>query len=156
MKTHLFPLVLALSLTAFPSARGAQAQVMPEPAPGVQVPSSTLSVTVPSVRWSDLKGFGFDMREEVFAGLKGIEARVDAQIGELAVKREALVASNTSTQAWDFTMQEMTTARTALKSAISDLNDATRETWDQMKDRVGDAWSRTQDAYAKVKASTTK
>jgi hypothetical protein len=32
---------------------------------------------------------------------------------------------------------------------------ASRETWDQQKDKVGLAWVRTQDAFAKVKASTT-
>jgi len=154
---RLYPLVAALGLGAIALARGAEPDQVPGPALDVTVnPPVTTTVTTTSNAWTNLKGFGFDMREQVFAGLKGVEARVDAQISELAAKREALVASNTSTQAWDLTMQEMTISRTALKSAISDLNDASRETWDQMKDRVTDALTRTQDAYTKVKSSTTK
>ena len=64
-------------------------------------------------------------------------------------------ANNTSTEAWDFAMQEVGNARTNLTSTSTDLTKATRETWDQLKDKVGLAWVRTQDAYAKVKASTT-
>jgi hypothetical protein len=32
---------------------------------------------------------------------------------------------------------------------------ATAETWDQKKEKVGQAWAKTQEAYGKVKASTT-
>ncbi|HWA25266.1 MAG TPA: hypothetical protein VG734_06275 [Lacunisphaera sp.] len=163
MKTiRLFPLVAVLGFSALIPARGAAAGQVPDATPAVPQPAPEVIVTpapviAPSAtQWSDLKGFGFDRREEVFTGLKGLEASVDAQIVELAAKRESLVATNTSTQAWDLAMQGMTTARTALKSAISDLYNASRDTWDQMKDRVTDAWTRTQDAYSRVKASTTR
>jgi hypothetical protein len=49
----------------------------------------------------------------------------------------------------------MVNARSALKSTGEVLTKASPETWDQEKDRVGQAWVRTQDAFAKVKSSTT-
>jgi hypothetical protein len=61
----------------------------------------------------------------------------------------------TETKDWDFAMKAMETARTFLMSAGEDLGKATEETWAQRRDKVGRAWVRTQEAYAKVKASTT-
>jgi len=52
-------------------------------------------------------------------------------------------------------MKEMGDARSALKSMGEELSKATPETWDQEKDKVGQAWVRTQEAYDKVKSSTT-
>jgi hypothetical protein len=107
------------------------------------------------VQWAEIKDYTYDMRASFLSGLKGLEARVDEQMAELAAKRATMDANNTSTKDWDFAMQEMNNARTHLKSAIGEMAQASRETWDQQKDKVGVAWIRTQDAYAKVKSSTT-
>ena len=52
-------------------------------------------------------------------------------------------------------MKEMADARAYLKSTGEEANKATPETWLQAKEKVGQAWTRTQEAYDKVKASTT-
>ena len=49
----------------------------------------------------------------------------------------------------------MNDARSYFKSMSEELTKATPETWNQQKDKVGQAWVRTQDAYTKVKASVT-
>jgi hypothetical protein len=63
--------------------------------------------------------------------------------------------STANTKDWDFAMKEMEDARTNLKSIRAEMSKATPETWDQEKDKVGQAWVRTQAAFANVKASTT-
>jgi hypothetical protein len=83
-----------------------------------------------------------------------MQARVDIQIEELKAKRAAMTAS-TRTADWDFAMQEMHRARSTLKFACDELVKATPETWNQQRDRVGEAWDRTQNAYSAVKSSTT-
>lgn len=158
MKTnHLASFVAAFGLLAFAPAGGAgkdkPVDSTPPPAnDGAAPPAAAPEVASP---WNELKGYTYDQRDLFLAGLTGLEARVDEVISELAAKRAAMDANNTSTKAWDFAMQEMDRARTNLKSISAEMAKATRETWDQQKDNVGLAWVRAQDAYAKVKSSTT-
>lgn len=148
MKTNLLiPLVLAFGLAALPAARGAVNNPPVEPPADVSAGPTDL--------WAALKGHTYDQREIFLTGLKELETRVDAQISELVAKRATMDAKNISTKDWDFAMQELGRARTNLLSTSEDMTKATRVSWDQQKDRVGLAWVRTQDAYAKVKASTT-
>jgi len=121
----------------------------------VTVPSAAAaSPDVASAQWSDIKDCAYETRAQFFAGLTRLEARVDSQIRELAAKR-ATMDGKTNTQDWDFAMKEMVNARTYLKSMGEELHKASPETWAQQKDKVGEAWMRAQEAYGKVKASTT-
>ena len=94
------------------------------------------------------------MRTQFFVGLNRLEAKVDDQVKMLTAKRAAM-KSTANTKDWDFAMKEMEDARTNLKSIRAEMSKATPETWDQEKDKVGQAWVRTQAAFANVKASTT-
>jgi len=124
------------------------------------VPTTSLQATVapgPDVafaRWIDIKDCTYDMRAQFFVGLDRLEARVDDQVKILAAKRAAM-KSTTDTREWDFAMKEMDSARTSLKSIHAEMTKATPETWGQEKDRAGQAWVRTQTAFANVKSSTT-
>jgi hypothetical protein len=125
------------------------------PGPTTTVPvAPTANPDVASAQWADIKEITYDQRAQFFAGLKRLEARVDDQISELTAKRAAMT-STANTKDWDFAMKEMVNARSYLTSTGEELSKATPETWDQQKDKVGLAWVRTQDAYAKVKSSTT-
>lgn len=168
MKTNRFtPLVIAFGLAAFTTAGCAEkAKTTDTALPVVKptapvaslapVPAAPVATPAPAPgQWVDLKDHTYDQRVSFLAGLKGLEARVDEQIRELVAKRAVMAASNISTKDWDFAMQEMGSARTNLKSTSDEMARASREAWDQQKDKVGLAWVRTQDAYAKVKASTT-
>jgi UDP-N-acetylglucosamine enolpyruvyl transferase len=117
-------------------------------------PVAAASPDVASARWSDIKDCTYDNRAAFFAGLARLEARVDDQVRELMAKR-ATMDGKTDTHDWDFAMKEMENARTNLKSMGEELNKASTETWVQQKDKVGEAWVRTQEAYGKVKSSTT-
>jgi len=108
-----------------------------------------------SDNWSDVKDYGYDMRVQLFAGLRRVEAKVDRQMAELRTKRARLRQTTTDTQGWDAAMREMVNARDELRKSVEDLGNATFETWNFQRDRVGKAFKSTQDYYAKVKDSTT-
>jgi hypothetical protein len=121
--------------------------------------SATTTAAAPAtaavaIVWTDLQGLPYDMRAQLFTGLKHLETNVDGQFVELTAKRAAM-KSTTDTKDWDFAMKEMADARTYLHSMIEGLNQASTETWNQQRDKVGQAWERVQAAYDKVKSSTT-
>lgn len=123
-------------------------------------PTKTLQLTAASspeftsVKWIDIKDCTFEARDSFFAGFKQLEARVDSQFDELTAKRITM-KNETITKDWDFAMKEMADARSNLKSVGEELMKASAVTWNQQKDTVGQAWTRTQDAYSKVKSTTT-
>lgn len=104
--------------------------------------------------WNNIKDCSFEERDRFFAGLRRMEDKVDGQIGELAAKRATMTGS-TNTKDWDFAMKEMQDARSYLASVGREAGKASPETWDQQKEKVGQAWVRAQEAYNKVKGSTT-
>jgi hypothetical protein len=170
MKTNFYTLVttVALSLTAFstvgcaekdktadaplPSAKEVAASRIDPNSPAQMAALATADIA--SAKWGDIKDCTYDMRAQFFAGLKQLEARVDGQISELTARRAAM-KSTADTKNWDFAMKEMNDSRSYLKSVGDELNKASPETWTQQKETVGLAWVRTQDAYDKVKSSTT-
>ena len=125
-------------------------------------PASTVAADNPppatadsiAAQWSDIKDCTHEMRAQFFVGLAKLEAKLDNQIRELAAKR-AKMEDKVDTREWDFAMKELESARSYFKSVGSDLRTASRDTWDQNKDKVGRAWDSTQDACDKVKNSTT-
>jgi hypothetical protein len=125
------------------------------PGPTTTVPVAvTASRDAGSAEWADIKDCTYDMRAQFFEGMDRLEARVDREIGRLTARR-AIMKSTANTKDWDFAMKEMESARSSLKSMGEELRKASPETWDQVKDKVGQAWVRTQDAYDKVKSSMT-
>jgi hypothetical protein len=125
------------------------------PGPNATVPAAAAAgPDVAFARWIDIKECTYDMRAQFFAGLSRLESRVDGQVKELTARRAAM-NSTANTQDWDFAMKEMENARVLLRSTGEDLSKASPETWGQQKDKVGEAWVRTQEAYARVKSSTT-
>lgn len=146
------------TITAAPSpANATTTTVAPAAAPETKPAVPTAAAAAPAVvlaQWNDIKECTYEMRAQFFAGFKGVEARVDLQIAELKAKR-ATMKGITGTREWDFEMKGMEAARAYLKSMGVELGKASRETWDQEKDRVGLAWVSTQEAYSKVKSSTT-
>ena len=127
----------------------------PPPGPLAPVPlAAAAQPAVAKVQWNDIKDITHEMRAEFFTGLKGLAATVDEQIRELTARRAAM-KDTTDTREWDFAMKAMESARSYLISVSAEMGTASRETWDQDKDKVGRAWVSTQEAYGKVKSSTT-
>lgn len=118
--------------------------------------STTVSrLDVASASWLDIKDHSYAMRASFFAELARLEARVGFQIRELTTKR-AIMDGNTETKDWDFAMKEMRNARAYLRSMGRELREADETTWAQKKEKVGYAWDKSQNAYSKVRASTTQ
>lgn len=143
----ILPPTMAVVSIAVTSAR-------PGPAANLKFTAVTTSPDAVAARWTDIKDYTYDMRAQFYAGLSRLEARVDAQIGELNARR-ATMNGTIDTKNWDFEMKEMREARSNLRSVRGALSRATAETWNQAKEKVGQAWVRTQSAYASVKSSTT-
>ena len=118
------------------------------------VPAVIATSDSPDIAWIDLKDYTYGQRDQLIAGLKRLETRVDVQMDELTKKRAA-INGKADPKDWDFAMKEMRDAQAYLKSTNKELGKATPEIWSQAKDKVGHAWVRSQEAYAKVKASTT-
>jgi hypothetical protein len=142
--------------TVLPSAKDVAAAKATPAVPGAAaVPvAAPLVFDAASARWSDIKDLDYDSRVRFFDGLMRLEARLAGQVNELTAKRAAM-NSSVDTKPWDFAMKEMGDSRSYLKDMGDNLNKATAETWAQEKDKVGQAWTRSQAAYDRVKSSTT-
>jgi hypothetical protein len=148
--------ITAFGLAAFAHAAFAEMAQAPETAlpPAKDSPTAAAPALAPDL-WSALKGSTYDQRDALFAGLQPLLSKVDDQISELTAKRAVMNNGAIDTKDWDFAMKEMNNARSYLAGMAEELTQTTRENWGQQKDRFGQAWVRTQDAYGKVKASTT-
>ncbi len=125
-------------------------------AEAVGVPGAPANVVADNVavRWPELETLTYERRGEFMAGVRRMEAAVDQQIAELNAKR-ATMAEGQPKRDWDVAMKEMNDARSYLRSVGEEASSASSETWEQQKDKVGTAWKRAQEAYDKVKRSTT-
>jgi hypothetical protein len=82
-----------------------------------------------------------------------MSAKLDAQISELKAKRAGLT---TDTKDWDFAMKEVDDSRALLTDRMNTLGKATTpETWNDAKDKIGEAWHRSQLAVDKMNSTRT-
>jgi hypothetical protein len=141
------------------------AQVQPTPAqavPSVPIarPAQNVPIAVQSVTdqaaasWVAIKDFTFDQRADFIAGAGRLQAMLASQIAELNAKR-ASMPSTVDTKDWDFAMKEMIDSQSYLKSMVDEAARASPETWAEEKDKVDQAWQRAQEAFDKVKITTT-
>jgi hypothetical protein len=134
------------------------------PAPNPQVPIAHPAQNVPmavtsvsdqaAASWVAIKDFTFDQRADFIAGAGRLKGMLASQIAELNAKR-ASMPSTVETKDWDFAMKEMTDSQDYLRQMIEEAGRATPETWGQEKDKVDQAWQRAQEAFDKVKTTTT-
>lgn len=103
--------------------------------------------------WAAIKGDTYEQRAHFADGVNKMSARLDEQIHELRAKRAAMT---TDTKDWDFAMKEVDESRVLLTGRMSDLAAATTpETWADAKDKVGEAWRRSQFAVDKMNSTRT-
>jgi hypothetical protein len=152
--------VTATGLAALATAACGQPAKTPvdplPPTPPAQTQGIT-TVPVPGpavISWANMENDTFDQRAHFIALYQQMEAKVDDQVKKLQVKR-ATMTGTTDTQDWDFAMKEEENAHDYLRSIGDELSQATAENWNQERAKAGRAWTRTQDAYDKVKTSTT-
>jgi hypothetical protein len=121
--------------------------------PAAPAPAPAASATADPSSWDDIKMFPHEQRGEFLVGLNKLQAKLDAQIAELTARR-ATMKKNTAD--WDFAMKALESARTYLKSRASEVKDTTAELWNNEKEEIQRAWQSTQEAYDKVKMTTTQ
>jgi hypothetical protein len=107
-----------------------------------------------AAQWTAIKDYNFDQRALFQAGASGLIAAFDGQVAELRAKR-ATLAATVDTKDWDFAMSNLVDSQSYLKSMVTEAGQATPDTWDQEKEKVNQAWQKAQDAFEKVKTTTT-
>lgn len=103
-------------------------------------------------QWIDIKNFTVDQRKEFFVGLEKLETIVNRQINELTARRAATKVPAERNEL-DLVIQNMDSARFFLAAMGELLVKSTPQTWEKQKLKVGLAWVKTQEAYAKANAN---
>ena len=103
--------------------------------------------------WTDIKGDTYSLRAHFANGAARMAARLAEQVGDLKAKRSGMT---TDTKDWDFAMKEVEDSRDLLADRINSLGKAvTPETWEDAKEKVGEAWHRSQIAVDKMNSTRT-
>jgi hypothetical protein len=126
--------------------------VTPDTTAATEAATAAAAVTA-SDSWDMVKDYTYDQRGAFAAGLTHMTERMDAAIVRLNAQRATL--PQTSVKDWDFAMKELSDARSDLRFQVGQLDAATPETWNDVKDKLAQAWQRTKDAFDKVRTSTT-
>jgi hypothetical protein len=137
---------------AAPAQPAVMVQATPVPVVRRDIAPAQAVAASASASWDAIKGFTYEQRADFVAGIVRLESQLDGQINELNAKRAAMT---TGTKDWDFAMGEMTNARSYLQSMATEVGSATPDTWSQEKEKVNQAWLKAQEAYEKVRTSTT-
>jgi hypothetical protein len=103
--------------------------------------------------WTDIKNDTYDLRAHFSAGANRLSSRLNEQIRVLRAKRALMT---TDLKDWDLAMKEVDDSRSLLTSRITELNKTTTpEAWVDAKDKVGEAWQRSQLAVDKMNTTVT-
>jgi hypothetical protein len=130
-------------------------QPVPIARPPQNVPIAVQSVSdQAAAAWATIKDYTYDQRADFLSGAGRLLGMLSSEVAELNAKR-ASMPSTVETKDWDFAMKEMNDSQAYLKSMIDEAGRATPDTWNQEKDKVDEAWQRTQAAFDKVKITTT-
>jgi hypothetical protein len=130
-------------------------QPVPIARPPQNVPIAVQSVSdQAAAAWASIKDYTYDQRSDFLSGAGRLLGMLSSEVSELNAKR-ASMPSTVETKDWDFAMKEMSDSQAYLKSMIDEAGHATPDTWNQEKDKVDEAWQRTQAAFDKVKVTTT-
>lgn len=105
-----------------------------------------------SAAWVSIKDLTFEQRSAFASGGIQLEAMLSQEIEQLKAKRATMTGD---TGNWDFAMKEVYDSQMYLKSMIDEAVRTTPEYWSQEKGKVEQAWIRTQEAFDKVKVTTT-
>lgn len=103
--------------------------------------------------WGAIKGDTYEQRGHFAHGAERLLGRLDEQIRDLRAKRAGMT---TDTKDWDFNMKEVDDSRVLLKGKLMELARAnTPEVWSDVKDKIGEAWRRSQAAVDKMNSTRT-
>jgi hypothetical protein len=128
-----------------------QPTAVPVVRPGAPLPPPSLIDA--SAAWDSISGLGFDQKASFVAGVAQMESLLDSQIAALKAKRATMTTGTTD---WDLAWGPLNDARNYLHSMGAEASNVTAsDAWDQEKERVHQAWVKAEDAYDRVRTSTT-
>ena len=140
MKLPSLPLIVALAPAILLVAGGCTKTDKDNAAAVVQDIKVTATDT-----WDSIKDFTFEKHDEFKASIDRMSKKLDNNVAELRAQAPAVAASDR-----DEALKEYDAARADLKARLTDLGNATADTWADAKVKVADAWQRMQAAYAKA------
>jgi|CZKI01.1.fsa_nt_gi hypothetical protein len=103
--------------------------------------------------WDSIKDYTYEKRADFSASFDRMTAQMDDKARE--VKAKVAGVPDAASKDRESAVKEYDEARADLKSKLSDLGNATADTWADAKEKVAQAWKHVQAAYDKVKASAT-
>jgi hypothetical protein len=101
--------------------------------------------------WDSIKDYTYEKRADFSASIDRMAGQFDDKIREF--KAKVAGATDAASKDREGAIKEYDEARGDLKSKLSDLGNATADTWADAKGKVAQAWKRVQAAYDKVKVS---
>lgn len=123
----------------------------PTAVPGQAAPNRPASGPA---QWEEIKDLNYEMRATFFAGLQRLETKLSTQIIELNAQR-ANLKNPTEIKNREFALQQLEFARSYFHSLRESLGHVTPATWEQQKDKIGQAWANIQSTYTKLKPNQT-
>lgn len=98
--------------------------------------------------WDSIKDFTFDRRSDFSASIDRMSAKMDEKARE--VRAKVATVPDAASKDRDSAIKEYDEARAELKVKLTDLGNATSDTWADAKAKVSDSWKRVQAAFEKV------
>jgi hypothetical protein len=100
--------------------------------------------------WDRIKDCTFEKRSDFSSGLGRMSDSLDEK---LRASREKVAGmSDAASRGREAAVKDYDEARADLKTKISDLGNASAETWSSAKAKTAESWKRVQSAYEKVKS----
>jgi uncharacterized phage infection (PIP) family protein YhgE len=101
--------------------------------------------------WDTIKDYTYEKRADFSASLDRMAAQLDDKAREFRAKIAG--APDAASKDRESAIKEYDEARADLKAKLTELGNATADTWADAKEKVAQAWKRVQAAYDKVKTS---
>jgi hypothetical protein len=120
----------------------------------VPIPNVAAPQTTEAASWASIESLTFDQRPSFLSGAAALESQLSGQVAELNAKRAAM-PSTADTKDWDFAMRDLVVSQAYLRSMIQEAGQATPDTWNDEKAKVGEAWQKAEDSFDKVRTATT-
>ncbi len=117
---------------------------------GVKTAAASATAAV-SDSWDSVKDFTYERRVEFTDGFNRMTARMDDQTRDLKARGGKL--TDAAAKDRDDSMNSLAEARASLKASLTDLGNATADTWADAKEKVRQSWVKVTAAFDKATSS---
>jgi hypothetical protein len=153
---YIFPLAIAMAPAALLLASGcSKSGDTPTAADKVQADASNLAADAKATAtdtWASVKDYTFEKRAEFSASFDRMTASLDDKTRDWKAKLAG--TPDAASKDRDAAVKDYDDARANLKSKLTDLGNATSDTWADAKAKVDEAWKSVQAAYDRMTGAT--